>query len=64
LQSTRPWKRHAELVKHVFDHAGWPADEFILYACLVEWPLWRCGYHMLFDSPPTPARSKSIRREC
>jgi hypothetical protein len=38
-------------LRYGFDHAGegWNPDEFVGYRCELEFPLWRCSYHFLFD---------------
>lgn len=43
------WDRYTELLRYGFEHAGWNPDEFIGYRCEIEFPLWRCSYHFLFD---------------
>jgi hypothetical protein len=47
--ATPAWDRYMELLRYGFEHAGWDADEFIGYRCEIEFPLWRCSYHFLFD---------------
>jgi hypothetical protein len=46
---TAMWERYPELLRYGFEHAGWNADEFVGYRCEIEFPLWRCSYHFLFD---------------
>lgn len=43
------WDRYPELLRYGFEHAGWNPDEFVGYRCEIEFPLWRCSYHFLFD---------------
>jgi len=52
--STPLWERYVELLKYGFDHAGWDPAEFVGYRCEVEYPLWRCSYHFLFDFTAGP----------
>ena len=41
---------HVVVLSHLhFDHAGWNPDEFVGYRCVVDYPLWRCAYHAVFD---------------
>lgn len=48
--SSPAWERYTELLKYGFEHAGgWDPDDYIGYRCELEFPLWRCSYHFLFD---------------
>ncbi|MFT3683670.1 MAG: hypothetical protein QM783_01885 [Phycisphaerales bacterium] len=48
---TPAWERYGDLLRYGFDHAGsgWNPEEFVGYRCELEFPLWRCSYHFLFD---------------
>ncbi|MDP1660418.1 MAG: hypothetical protein Q8L55_00755 [Phycisphaerales bacterium] len=49
VASTPAWDRYLDLLRYGFEHAGWNPDEFVGYRCEIEFPLWRCSYHFLFD---------------
>ena len=43
------YERMPDLTRHLFEQAGWDADEFVGYRCEAAYPVWRAGYCMAFD---------------
>lgn len=46
---SRAWPRHAEMLAHAFEQAGWDASEFAGYRCEESHPIWRAGYRIALD---------------
>ncbi len=47
--ATSAHETYQDLLSHVFEELGWPADDFVGFRCDIPYPVWRGGYVMLFD---------------